>query len=96
MYKVFEKRDEYGPFFEIYPFPTLIQLAECFGGIQHCITVIGKCIFENNIMFALPLTHDYLEYLYNDENETKGMNGYKLLLKAISFFNVKNTCFVQM
>ena len=30
---------------------------------DHCITVCGKCIFDSNLEFALPLTSAWLNYI---------------------------------
>ena len=37
----------------------------------HCITVCGKCIFDSNLEFALPLTKALLNYICsgNDTDE---------------------------
>ena len=56
IYKLFEEQDRYGPLHDISPFPTLIQLIDFLGGIQHCVTVAGKWIFERNIYFCF-LSH---------------------------------------
>ena len=38
---------------------------------DHCIIVFGKWIFDSNLKVALPLTHDYLNYIcrVNDTDE---------------------------
>ena len=56
------------------------------GGIHHCVTVVGKYIFYANFPFALPLTKENLDYCCINDNETKGINSYKILLKAIRSF----------
>ena len=61
-YKIFKETDGYDPLFGISPFPTLIQLAEYLGDIQHCVTVVGKCIFDNNIQFAPTLNYSGLDH----------------------------------
>ena len=76
---------------DVYPYPTLIQLKGYLEGIHHCVTVVGKCIFEINFHFVLPLTKDNLDYCCINDNETKGMNGYKGVLKVIRFFTKDNT-----
>ena len=63
-------------------------------GIQHCVTVVGKLIFDSNITFELPLTHEKLDWCCTNYDETKLINGYKRVLKAIRFFQQKNACFV--
>ena len=55
LYKVFKEEDGYDPFIDISPFPTLIQLKDFLGGVYHCVTVVGKWIFESNFPSALPL-----------------------------------------
>ena len=50
-FKIFKETDRYDPLFGISPFPTLIQLAEYLGDIQHCVTVVGKWIFNRSIPF---------------------------------------------
>ena len=50
---------------------NIIQLTDLLGGIQHCVTVIGKWIFDSNIPFALPLTCDNLEHCLTNDNEKK-------------------------
>ena len=42
-------------------FPTLIQLKDFLGGIEHCVTVVVKFIFESKIPFVSPLTRYKLE-----------------------------------
>ena len=80
-YKVLKKEDECDPFLDIYPYPTLIQLEDYPGGIHYCATVVGKCIFESNLPFAIPLTKEIFYYCCINENETKEINGYKGLSK---------------
>ena len=48
------------PLLDISPYPTLIQLKYFPGGIHHYVTVVGKCIFDSNFTFALPLNQDGL------------------------------------
>ena len=72
------------------PYPTFIQLKYYLDGIHHCVTVISKWIFDSNFSLVLPLTKDNLYYCYINDNETKGINGYKVLLKAIWFFTKEN------
>ena len=85
-------KEEYvkGMLLEISPYTTLIQLKDCFGGIHHCVTVVGKWIFDSTLIFSLPLTKDNLEYCWINDNEDKGMNGYKVLLKAIGSITKEN------
>ena len=58
----------------IYPFPTLIKFKEIIHGVQHCVTVVGKWIFDINILFACPLTHDDMDYFCTNDDEIKGLN----------------------
>ena len=60
-YKVFEEQDGYDPLIDISTFTTLIQLTEFLGSIQHCVTSVGKWLFESSIPFSLPITFDKLE-----------------------------------
>ena len=47
--------DGYDPLLDISTFTTLIQFTSFLGGIQHSVIVVGKCIFDRNILFVLPL-----------------------------------------
>ena len=85
-YKVFKEKYGYDPLIEISPFPKPIQLKEFLGDIQQCVTVVGKCIFDSNITFDLPITCNDLDYCCTNYNKTKVMNGFKRVLKAIRFF----------
>ena len=40
-----------------------------FGGIQHCVTVVGKRIFDSNFIFEIPLTCDDLDYCWTNDKE---------------------------
>ena len=60
-YKLFKEEDGYYPLLDIYQFPTSIQLKYFLGGIQHCVTVVGKWFFDSNFPFAIPLTCDNLD-----------------------------------
>ena len=95
-YKLFEGGNKYDPLLEISPFPTLVQLTYFLCGTQHCVTVVDKWIFYSDITFALPLTCEELEYCFTNDNETKGVNGYNVVSKAIHFSPTdKNKCYVQ-
>ena len=61
------------------------------GGIQHCVKVVGNCIFDSNMIFALPLNRDDLEYCCTNDGETKVMNGHKRVLKPIWVFKQRKT-----
>ena len=37
-------------------FPTSMQLKYSLRGIHHCVTVVGKWIFDSNSTTALPIT----------------------------------------
>ena len=71
--------------FLISPYPTFIQVKDYIDGIYHCDTVVGKWIYNSNFPFAFPLTKENLDYCCINYNETKGMNGYKGLLKENRF-----------
>ena len=89
-YNILKKGDGYDPLLDISPYPTFIQLKYFLGGIHHCVAVVGKCIFDNNFHFALPLTKENLDDCLINDNEKKGMNGYKGVLKEIGFFTKEN------
>ena len=74
---------EYDPFLDISIYPILMQLKDYFDGIQHCVIVVGKGIFDSNFSFELPLTKDNSVYycIYDDLKRVN--NYYKGLLKAI-------------
>ena len=74
---------------DISTFPTVTQLTYFPGIIQHCVTVVGKCIFDSNIPFDLSLTCDNLDLCFTTDDETKLMNGSKGVLKYIRLFPTK-------
>ena len=76
-HKVFEEQGGFDTLLSIYLLTILIQLEVFLDGIKYCATNFGKCFFENNIPFALPLTRFTPEYCCNNYNETKLINGYK-------------------
>ena len=84
-YKVLKEEHGYEPLLEIFPYPTLIQLKDFLGGVHHCVSVVGKCIFDSNFTFDLPSTRENVDFCCINDNETKGMNGHKGLLKVIKF-----------
>ena len=51
------------------------------------MTVVGKCIFDSNIDFFIPLSLGDMEYCFTNDNNTKRTNGYKIGLKPMTFFN---------
>ena len=59
-YKIFNQTYVYDPLIDISPFPIPNKLTYFLGGIQHCVTVVGKCIFDRNVLFLVPLTCDDL------------------------------------
>ena len=79
--KVLQEQDEYNPMIYISPYPISFLLKDSLGRIQHCVTFIGTWFFESNFPFALLLTQSDLDYDFINDNVTKGMNGYKLVLK---------------
>ena len=89
-YKLLKEYYVYDPFFYISTYPTLIQLKHFLGGIHHCVTFVGKWIFDINFPFTLTLTEENLDYCWINDNEKKGMNGYKRLFKSIGFFPKDN------
>ena len=48
-YKLCKEQGGYYPFLDISTFPTLIKLKDFICGIQHCVTFVGKWIFDKNI-----------------------------------------------
>ena len=95
-FKVFAETYVYGPFLDISPFPILIKLIDFIGWIQNCVTVVGKWIFDSNITFNLPLTRGNMDYCCTNDDETKVMNSYKGVSKALGFFpKEKNMCFIK-
>ena len=63
----------------------MIQLSDFLGESQHCVTVVGEQVFDNNIPFVLPLTCDDLDNCCRNDDETGVLNFYKRGLKAILF-----------
>ena len=61
LYKVLKGKYWYYPLVDISPYQTLIQLKFFIGGIHHCVTVVGKWIFDSDFTFALPLTKGNLD-----------------------------------
>ena len=51
MYKLFKEEDGYDPLIDIYSYPELIQLKYFPGHVQHCVTVVGRWIFDSNFLF---------------------------------------------
>ena len=76
-------KEEYGydPLLEIYPYPKFIWLKCFLGGIHHCVTVVDKWIFDSNFPFELPLAEGKFEYCCLNDNKTRLINGYKVVLK---------------
>ena len=94
-YKLFEEQYGYDPLFDISIFPALIQLTEFLCGLQLCVISVGKWLFDSNVPFLLPLTYDELDYYCTNDEETKLLNGYKLLFKSIRFFPTDNMSIFQ-
>ena len=51
LYKLFKGEDKYDTLLDINSFPTLIQLKDFLGGIDHCVTVLGEWILK--VIFLL-------------------------------------------
>ena len=68
-YKLLKEEYGYYPFIDTYPYPTLIHLKESLGRIHHCVTVVGKWIFDSNFTFSLPINKENLDYCCINENE---------------------------
>ena len=61
-YKVSKVQYGYNPLIDISPYTTLNQLTEFLGDVQHCVTVVGKYIFDIDIPLALPINNENLGY----------------------------------
>ena len=71
-------------------------MTDFIGVIQYFVIVVGIWFFDSIIMFVITLTGDEMDCGSNNDDETKLMNGYKLVLKSIRFFQTeKNKCFAQ-
>ena len=46
-----------------YNYPTVCLLLDTTHQIYHCITVCVKWVFDSNLVFALPLTKAWLNYI---------------------------------
>ena len=69
-------------------------MVDFIGGIQHCVKVFGKWIFKNQYYvcaFSQLWKH---ELLFKNDDETKGMNGYKRVLKSIGLFPTEKMIFL--
>ena len=66
--KLLKEEYVYDTLLSISPHKTLIQLKDFLGGIHHCVTVVGKWIFDSNFTFALPLKKDNLYHCCINEN----------------------------
>ena len=73
----------------------VIHLKDFLGGIQHFVTVVGKWIFDSNFNFALPLTSNELCYCCTTDNETKLMNGNKVVWKSNRFLLTEKKSLIQ-
>ena len=63
-----------------------MNLVELFiGGMHQCVKVVDKWIFGSNLPFLLPLTKDNLDYCWSNDNQIKGLNCYRRVLKSIGF-----------
>ena len=89
-YKCFKSEDVYDTFLDISPFPKLVMLKEFLDGIHHCVTDVGKCIFNINCTFAPPPTQYNQGYCCIIDNEKKLTNGYKVVLKSVMFTPIYN------
>ena len=49
-------------------YSTVCLLLNTWHRTDHCITVIGKWIFDSNLKVALPITQDYLNYICRGNN----------------------------
>ena len=67
-YKVFKEQYGYYKLLGISPYTTLIQLKKSLGRIHHCVSVVGKWIFDISFTFALTLTKENLGYCQIHDN----------------------------
>ena len=84
-YKLFKEEYGYYPLVNISPFPTLVRLKDFICVFHRFLTVVSKCTVDLDFAFAFPFTIDEIYYFLIDYNETKRMNGYKEVLRVISF-----------
>ena len=84
-YKLSKEEYRYDPFLGISPFPTLIQLKDFLGGIKRCVTVVGKWIFDSDIIFSHPITRDNLEYCFTNDDLKNKLMVTKEYSKPLSF-----------
>ena len=69
------------------PFPKLIKLEIFIICFQHLVTLVDMLVFDRNMVFALPLTCNDLDKCCTYDDRTRGMNGYKGIMKAITLFS---------
>ena len=86
MYKVPKEECGRDPLLVVSPYPTLIHLKYYLGGIHHCVSVIGKWIFDSNLPFALTPTKENFDYCFINDNKIKSMNVYKGVLKEMIYY----------
>ena len=67
-HKALNEEGVYDPLLDISTYPTLIQLKDYLDGVHHCVTFIGKWIFDSNFIFALPLKKENLDYCFINDN----------------------------
>ena len=70
-YKVLKEEYVYDTLIDIYPYTISIKMKDFIGGIPHCGTCFGKCIFDSNFSFALPLAQDNMDYSCIHDNEKR-------------------------
>ena len=98
-----KEEDGYYPLLDIYTYPALVHLKDFLGGIHHCVTVVGKQIFDSNFPFAFTLTQDDMGYSSLTIMKQKGWmvnNEYwntlyfsrKIIIKISSEVNINNMC----
>ena len=61
----------------------MIHLVNFLDGIQYCVTVVGKLVFDSNIPVVLPLTREKIDYCCTNGDKTKGKNSYKGVLNFV-------------
>ena len=76
-YKVLKEEDIYDPLLDIYPYTTLIQLTYFLCGSHHCVTVVGKWIFDSYVLFHFLSQNKIWTTVSLTITKKKGTNGYK-------------------
>ena len=65
----------------------MIHLMEILSGVKHCITIIGKWVFDRNVLFELPINHKYIDNFWIEQDKPNEINGYKGVMKYVRLFS---------